>query len=63
MPKPKVKVGKICFIGRIREGRLASLIGRQALSYEKERDVTGVLARWGVTSPYLAASRDEVHGG
>jgi hypothetical protein len=40
---------QICFIGRLREGRLSSLIGRQAMSYEKERDVTGVLSLWGWT--------------
>ena len=48
--EPKGAKKQICFIGRLREGRLSSLIGRQALSYEKERDVTGVLDLWGVSA-------------
>ena len=46
--EPKGAKKQICFIGRLREGRLSSLIGRQALSYEKERDV--VTANWALGS-------------
>jgi hypothetical protein len=64
--EPKGAKKQICFIGRLREGRLSSLIGRQALSYEKERDVvTGVLSSvldlWGVNErggPPLAEHTD-----
>ena len=48
--EPKGAKKQICFIGRLRDGRLSSLIGRQPLSYEKERDVTGVLDLWGVNA-------------
>jgi hypothetical protein len=35
--EPKGAKNSICFIGRLRDGQLSSTIGRQPLSYEKER--------------------------
>ena len=54
---PKGAKKQICFIGRLRDGRLSSLIGRQPLSYEKERNVTGVLDLWGVSAVWTVSAR------